>query len=198
MGLFSLLFLVLEECIETFLKGFPGSGIAFRRICEFFGGVEEVHKILAMLSVLDFLVELLTQVNAMVFWSPLLRGGLGQAMVFWSSLLRGGLSQAMVFWSSLLRGGLSQAMVFWKSLLRGGLSQAMVFWSSLLRGGLGQAMVSNLIKGGLGLKVDSGGGKGGECANNRFVHFDNSLLSFAGFKLYKSPDLMSKRKEESR
>ena len=168
MGLFSLLFLVLEECIETFLKGFPGSGIAFRRICEFFGGVEEVHKILAMLSVLDFLVELLTQVNAMVFWSPLLRGGLGQAMVFWSSLHRGGQSQAMVFWSSLLRGG------------------------------LGQAMVSNLIKGGLGLKVDSGGGKGGECANNRFVHFDNSLLSFAGFKLYKSPDLMSKRKEESR
>ena len=133
MGLFSLLFLVLEECIETFLKGFPGSGIAFRRICEFFGGVEEVHKILAMLSVLDFLVELLTQVNAMVFWSPLLRGGLSQAML------------------------------------------------------------SNLLRGGLGLKVDSGGGKGGECANNRFVHFDNSLLSFAGFKLYKSPDLMSKR-----
>ena len=176
MGLFSLLFLVLEECIETFLKGFPGSGIAFRRICEFFGGVEEVHKILAMLSVLDFLVELLTQVNAMVFWSPLLRGGLSQAMVFWSSLLRGGLSQAMVFWSNLLRGGLSQAML-----------------SNLLRGGLGQAMLSNLLRGGLGLKVDSGGGKGGECANNRFVHFDNSLLSFAGFKLYKSPDLMSKR-----
>ena len=65
--------------------------------------------------------------------------------------------------------------------------------SNLLRGGLGQAMLSNLLRGGLGLKVDSGGGKGGECANNRFVHFDNSLLSFAGFKLYKSPDLMSKR-----
>ena len=99
-----------------FIKGFPGSGGAFRQICEFLGGVVEVHKILGMLSVPHFLVELPTY--------PIDRFLLAHA---------------------------------------------------------------HLLRGGLGLKVDGGGGKGGECANNRFVHF-NSLLSFAGLKLYKSPE----------
>ena len=111
-----MLFLVLEEFTEMFLKGFPGSGGAFRKICELLGGVEEVHKILGMLSVLHFLVELPTiPIDSILLSEELLRGGLG-------------------------------------------------------------------------LKVDGGGGKGGECANNRFVHFNNSLLSFAGLKLYKSPE----------
>jgi len=60
MGLFSLIVLVVVEFTEMFLKGLPGSGGAFRHICELMGGVEEVLKILGMLSVLDTLVELVT------------------------------------------------------------------------------------------------------------------------------------------
>jgi len=60
MGHLSLHFLVHEEFTEMFPKGFPGSGGAFRQICEFLGGVVEVHKILGMLSVPHFLVELPT------------------------------------------------------------------------------------------------------------------------------------------
>ena len=77
-----------------FLKGFPGSGGAFRKNCELLGGVEEVHKIRGMLSVLHFPVE--TPTNMIV---------------------------------------------------------------SIL-------LSSEKLRGGLGLKVDGGGGEGGECANN--------------------------------